>query len=84
MIIRIFELICSSFSIIGSHYVKYKDELGFVFYFIANILWIGYGVLTGQYFIALMNVAFIYYTITSIHQWRNGKEDLSDNVQKDL
>ncbi len=81
--IRLLELTSAALAIIGSRYIKRKNELGFVFWTIANVMWISYTIITQQFFMMVMYFVFIYYTLTSPYSWRNGEDEFVNNGKAD-
>ena len=84
--IQFLEFASAALAIIGNRYIKKKKWIGFVFWTISNISWCSYAIMTKQWFMMMMYIIFTYYTVTSIHTWRNGKneEDVKDRKEKNV
>lgn len=85
MLIRVIEFISAFLSIVGAKLVREKRVRGFVFWVITNVMWIAYTFITAQYFMMLMYCVFLYYAVSSIHYWINGKtiDEKTNIVQKE-
>jgi nicotinamide riboside transporter PnuC len=67
------EAFCAALGIAGSLLNIYKNKWGFACWFVGNILWVGYGIKTQQYYFAGQYLFFTLLSIWGFTKWSSIK-----------
>ncbi len=70
---NIISYICMLLSLLGYYYVIKKNYIGFYYWIISNIGWIGIDLYKGIFFQALMFFIFSVVAIRGLTKWRSDK-----------